>query len=66
MNSDVEMVDQSGNPKVAILDAGAQYGKVDVFFYLFKILMIVEDFLLAFNSRLRKYAFLCVVFHNAF
>ena len=30
MNSDVEMVDQSGNPKVAILDAGAQYGKVYV------------------------------------
>ena len=30
MNSDVEMVDQSGNPKVAILDAGAQYGKVNI------------------------------------
>lgn len=35
MNSDVEMVDQSGNPKVAILDAGAQYGKVDVFYLSF-------------------------------
>ena len=28
MTNDVEMVDQSGSPKVAILDAGAQYGKV--------------------------------------
>jgi len=43
MNGDVEMVDTSNNEKVAILDAGAQYGKVynilnwkycDIFYYL--------------------------------
>ena len=28
MNGDVEMADTSVNEKVAILDAGAQYGKV--------------------------------------
>ena len=30
MNGDVEMADASGNEKVAILDAGAQYGKVSI------------------------------------
>lgn len=43
MNGDVEMMDESSE-KVAILDAGAQYGKVFLFYFFLSFYTFYKHF----------------------